>query len=84
MPAITKNSYSKEQHPWNWCISKGATKLLIGTFPTDIRNTKHDFFYCSSTNRFWEVLSAVQGYPIELDSYSKSLSKSATPFQKFV
>lgn len=63
MPAITKNPYSQEQHPWDWYIPNGATKLLIGTFPTDARNRKHDFFYCSSTNRFWEVLAAIAGYP---------------------
>ena len=66
MPAITKNFHSQEIHPWNWYIPNSATKLLIATFPTDARNRKHDFFYCSSTNRFWEILSAVADHPIEL------------------
>ncbi|RNI39885.1 hypothetical protein EFY79_00855 [Hanamia caeni] len=66
MPAITKNSYSQEQHPWNWYIPRDATKLLIGTFPTAARNRKHDFFYCSSTNRFWEVVARVAEHPLEL------------------
>ena len=63
---ITQNKFTKEIHPWNWYIPVGATKLFIGTFPTDARNRKHDFFYCSSTNRFWEVFSTVAGHPFEL------------------
>ena len=66
MPTVILNSYSQETHPWVWHIPSGANKLLIGTFPTDARNRKHNFFYCSSTNRFWEVLSAVSGHPFEL------------------
>ncbi len=66
MPTATSNIYSQETHPWNWYIPVAASKLLIGTFPTDIRNRKHSFFYCSSTNRFWEVLSVVAGRPFEL------------------
>lgn len=63
---ITKNTYSEETHPWNLYIPLAATILIIGTFPTDVRNRKHDFFYCSSTNRFWEILSAVAGHPLAL------------------
>ncbi len=63
---ITKNTFTEENHPWNSYIPSGATKLLIGTFPTDARNRKYNFFYCSSTNRFWEVLSAVAGHPFEM------------------
>lgn len=66
MPTITQNNFSNETHPWDWHIPFDATKLFIGTFPTDVRNRKLNFFYCSSTNRFWEVLSAVAGHPFEL------------------
>ena len=59
MPIVTKNTFSIESHPWNWHIPYGASKLLIGTFPTEARNRKHDFFYSSSTNRFWEVAATV-------------------------
>lgn len=65
MSTIIQNNFSEETHPWHWHIPLGATKLLIGTFPTDARNRKHDFFYCSATNRFWEILSAVSGHPYE-------------------
>lgn len=66
MPTVILNSYSQETHPWDWHIPSDANKLLIGTFPTDTRNRKYNFFYCSSTNRFWEVLSAVAGHSFEL------------------
>ena len=65
MPSLTQNNFSEESHPWNWHITSVGTKLIIGTFPTDARNRKHNFFYCSSTNRFWEILSAVAGHPNE-------------------
>jgi G:T/U-mismatch repair DNA glycosylase len=56
---ITNNKYSDESHPWNWYIPPNAQKLFLGTFPTEKRNRKHDFFYCSATNRFWEILNEV-------------------------
>lgn len=59
MLEITKNKYSEETHPWNLHIPHGATALFIGTFPTEKRNRKHDFFYSSSTNRFWEIMLKV-------------------------
>ena len=66
MSTVVQNTFSQETHPWSLHIPVGGNKLLIGTFPTDVRNRKHNFFYCSSTNRFWEVLSAVVGHPFEL------------------
>jgi G:T/U-mismatch repair DNA glycosylase len=68
MSTVILNSFTQETHPWGRHIPSDANKLLIGTFPTDIRNRKHNFFYCSSTNRFWEVLSSVAGHPIKLPS----------------
>lgn len=40
MNTITKNKFSEETHPWNDHIPHGASKLLIGTFPTYVRNKK--------------------------------------------
>jgi G:T/U-mismatch repair DNA glycosylase len=74
MATVVRNNFSEETHPWTKEIPRGATKLFIGTFPTDQRNRVFDFFYCSSTNRFWRTLSAIvpnpshdlnQGDPIE-------------------
>jgi len=59
MPAIIKNKFTKEDHPWNWYIPLNATKLFIGTFPSESINRKYDFFYSSSTNRFWEVATQI-------------------------
>ena len=73
MNTVTKNSYSEETHPWEWQIPPRATKLLIGTFPTDIRNRKHDFFYCSSTNRLWEVLSSLADHPMKLTGVDNAI-----------
>lgn len=64
MQVITKNKYSQEQHPWNWYIPDGATAILLGTFPTDVRNRKFDFFYSSPTNRLWEILTSLASHTI--------------------
>jgi len=61
---ILENIFSTEKHPWNWHIPKDASKLLIGTFPTEEGNRKHDFFYCSATNRFWNILSSISSITI--------------------
>jgi len=59
MQVVTQNKYTEETHRWSHYIPPGATKLFIGTFPTEERNRKHDFFYSSATNRFWEVVTAL-------------------------
>jgi G:T/U-mismatch repair DNA glycosylase len=82
MSIKTENNYSKETHPWSWHIPVGATILFIGTFPTEKRNRKHDFFYSSSTNRFWEImfevakpLNAIQGETDEVKKRKLILEK---------
>lgn len=65
MSGITKNVFSEEEHPWNWSIPANANKLLIGTFPTEKQKRKYDFFYCSTTNRLWEVLSIIANYSVD-------------------
>ncbi len=75
MSTVTKNKFLEESHPWSCYIPLVVTKLAIGTFPTDARNRKHNFFYCSSTNRFWEVLSAVAGHPFELLSGENAIEE---------
>ena len=65
MPIVTKNKYSDELHPWEQYIPGEATHLLIGTFPTEKRNRKYDFFYCSSTNRFWEIICVICGISLK-------------------
>lgn len=41
--------------------SSGATKLLLGTFPTKKTERRFEFFYSSARNRFWEVISGLTG-----------------------
>ena len=66
MNTVTNNSFREESHRWNWYIPPGATRLFIGTFPTEERNIKHDFFYSSATNRFWDVISKLSDFEIEI------------------
>lgn len=55
----TQNEFTQEPHPWDFHIPPQADKLLIGTFPSEEKNRKQSFFYCSSNNRFWNVLASV-------------------------
>lgn len=60
-PAImayqTKNIYDAETHPWEPYIPNKADKLLLGTFPTHIRNRKNfEFFYPNPNNDFWKII----------------------------
>lgn len=61
---ITRNSFTEEVHPWNFHIPANADKILIGTFPSEEKNRKQSFFYCSHTNRFWDVLAEVAGIKV--------------------
>jgi G:T/U-mismatch repair DNA glycosylase len=75
MSGITKNKYSEETHPWNWHIPDGATALFVGTFPTEKRNRKHDFFYSSSTNRFWEIMMKVAEPLDDIENETEEVKK---------
>jgi G:T/U-mismatch repair DNA glycosylase len=55
----TPEDFTLEYHPWKYYLPAGATTLVIGTFPTALRNRSFDFFYPNKTNLFWKVLFAV-------------------------
>lgn len=75
MATVTRNTFSEETHDWNWHIASEATKLFIGTFPTDVRNRKHDFFYSSSTNRFWEIVTELAKPLDEISNETDEIKK---------
>lgn len=78
----TKNSFSEETHPWNLHIPRRADKLLIGTFPTEEKNRKQPFFYCSPTNRLWEVFSNIAAIPIGTLSESTAIKERENVLNK--
>jgi G:T/U-mismatch repair DNA glycosylase len=53
--------FNEEVHDWGHYIPEGATRLLIGTFPTKKSERKFDFFYSGARNRFWAVMSGLTG-----------------------
>lgn len=56
----TINEFIEEPHPWPPHIPDGATKLILGTFPTAERNRgAYEFFYPNPLNDFWEVIFQV-------------------------
>ncbi len=60
----TRAKYQSEILPWPEYIPPAATKLLLGTFPTEKKNRAFDFFYPNKTNRFWSILSTITGQQI--------------------
>ena len=59
MNYVTLCNIKKEELKWDSYIPTGATKLIIGTFPTEPRKRKFMFFYPNENNPFWEVLSSI-------------------------
>jgi G:T/U-mismatch repair DNA glycosylase len=58
----TVNEYKEEPHPWPPFIPANASKLILGTFPTNESNrTAYEFFYPNPLNDFWKVLFEVAG-----------------------
>lgn len=49
------------KHPFATHVKPGATRLIIGTFPTHQDNYKNtfEFYYAGEKNRFWEVINEV-------------------------
>jgi AbiV family abortive infection protein len=56
--------YQSETLPWSEYIPPTATKLLLGTFPTEEKNRAFEFFYPNKGNRFWGMLSMITGKAI--------------------
>jgi G:T/U-mismatch repair DNA glycosylase len=58
----TLNDYEEEPHPWSPFIPLGADKLILGTFPTAIRNRgTYEFYYPNLNNEFWTVMFNLVG-----------------------
>jgi AbiV family abortive infection protein len=60
----THAKFQNETLPWPEYIPSAATKLLLGTFPTEKSNRAFDFFYPNRNNRFWSILSTLTGLKI--------------------
>jgi G:T/U-mismatch repair DNA glycosylase len=61
---VTQAKYERETLPWPEYIPTGATKLLLGTFPTKKSNRSFEFFYPNKSNRFWKTLSIIADLPL--------------------
>lgn len=54
--------YEKLQHEFPPVWDKDSEVLVLGSFPS-ARSREDGFFYGHPRNRFWDVISAVVGYP---------------------
>lgn len=52
-----------ETHPFKPFVPKGATALIVGSFPgrdiTQKKLNKNDWFYGTKRNQFWNIISGV-------------------------
>lgn len=53
-----------EEHPWNWHTPLESKALIIGTFPSALKNRKYNFFYPNPANFFWRIMSEVSDIPL--------------------
>lgn len=67
----TLNEYKEEPHPWPPFIPVNASKLILGTFPTnEINRSAYNFFYPNPLNDFWKLIFEVAGK--DLNEYRTS------------
>lgn len=52
-----------ETHPFESFVPKGATHLILGSFPTHERNWKFNAHYPGRANFFWRMLSQIYSHP---------------------
>lgn len=64
-----------ETHKWKWHVPNGATKLIIGTFPTQEKNWSFDFFYPNCANNFWRVLSTINNTQLKYISGIEAITE---------
>lgn len=57
--ASKKEDLVIEHHPWDFFIPDDAQTLIIGTFPTALRNWSFDFFYPNKRNLLWKILAEI-------------------------
>ncbi len=53
----------REEHPFEPIIFNESRILILGSFPSRV-SVKESFYYAHKSNRFWEILGAVTGYPV--------------------
>lgn len=51
-----------EKHAFGNFIPEGAKTLVIGTFPTYIKNRAFNFFYPNPKNSFWPIIGKLFGH----------------------
>ncbi|HIQ46243.1 MAG TPA: DNA-deoxyinosine glycosylase [Sulfurovum sp.] len=50
-------------HPFKPIVFKDTEILILGSFPS-IKSFENNFYYAHPSNKFWKILEAVTGYPV--------------------
>ena len=51
------------EHPFGPLFSDKSRILILGSFPS-VKSREQNFYYGHPRNRFWQVISALYGYPL--------------------
>lgn len=54
-----KKEYVLEKHPFEDFVSDDTETLIVGTFPTHLRNREYEFYYAGRTSHFWSIIQEV-------------------------
>ena len=68
MSLYTKSMYTIENHPFDIYIPEYVKYLIIGTFPTNIKNLEFQFYYSGKGNYFWKIMESVFDYKFKFYS----------------
>lgn len=52
-------NFEIETHPWNWYVPAESRTMIIGTFPSALKNRKYDFYYPNPANLFWRMMADI-------------------------
>lgn len=62
-----------ELHAFGTYAPPTAETLVIGTFPTHLRNREFEFFYPNKQNVFWRLLEAIFNYKFHYNTGEKAV-----------
>jgi TDG/mug DNA glycosylase family protein len=51
------------EHPFEPVVYNDTEMLILGSFPS-IKSFENNFYYAHPNNKFWKILEAVTGYPV--------------------
>lgn len=68
-------NFETEKHPWNWFVPPGSRTMIIGTFPSALKNRRYDFYYPNPANLFWRMMAEIAGTSLKYFSGDEAVEE---------